>query len=347
MADAVQTPQIETGKFTPRVFSGIQPSGGLTLGNYLGAIKRFVEMQESGIETVYCIVDLHAITVWQDPDKLRHATRELCAGYIAAGLDPQKSILFNQSQVSAHAELGWVFSCVARIGWLNRMTQFKDKAGKNRENASVGLFSYPTLMAADILLYHATHVPVGEDQKQHLELTRDVAAKFNHDFKTDFFPLPEPVIEGVATRVMSLRDGSKKMSKSDPSDMSRINMTDDADTIAKKIRKAKTDPDALPSEAEGLKERPEAKNLVSIYASLADMSVNQVLAEVGGKQFSAFKPMLSELAVAKLSPISAEMDRLMQTPDEIDKILRNGADKARAIASPILDKTLEIVGMVR
>ncbi len=332
---------------TPRVFSGIQPSGGLTLGNYLGAIKRFVEMQENGVESIYCMVDLHAITTWQDPAKLRHATRELCAGYIAAGLDPEKSILFNQSQVSAHAELGWVFNCVARMGWLNRMTQFKDKAGKNREKVSVGLFSYPTLMAADILLYHATHVPVGEDQKQHVELTRDIAAKFNHDYGVDFFPITEPVIEGAATRVMSLRDGSKKMSKSDPSDMSRINMTDDADTIAKKIRKAKTDPDGLPSEAEGLDGRPEAKNLVSIYAALSEKTVDQVLAEVGGKQFSEFKPMLSELAVEKLSPISAEMDRLMQAPDEIDAILRKGAAKARVIADPILQKTLEIVGMVR
>ncbi len=332
---------------TPRVFSGIQPSGGLTLGNYLGAIKRFVEMQENGVESIYCMVDLHAITVWQDPAKLRHATRELCAGYIAAGLDPEKSILFNQSQVSAHAELGWVFNCVARMGWLNRMTQFKDKAGKNREKVSVGLFSYPTLMAADILVYHATHVPVGEDQKQHVELTRDIAAKFNHDYGVDFFPITEPVIEGAATRVMSLRDGSKKMSKSDPSDMSRINMTDDADTIAKKIRKAKTDPDGLPSEAEGLDGRPEAKNLVSIYAALSEQSVDQVLSEVGGKQFSEFKPMLSELAVEKLSPMSAEMARLMQAPDEIDAILRKGADKARVIADPILQKTLEIVGMVR
>ncbi len=332
---------------TPRVFSGIQPSGGLTLGNYLGAIKRFVQMQDSGVQSIYCMVDLHAITVWQDPAKLRHATRELCAGYIAAGLDAEKSILFNQSQVSAHAELGWIFSCVARMGWLNRMTQFKDKAGKNRENASVGLFSYPTLMAADILLYHATHVPVGEDQKQHIELTRDIAAKFNHDYGVDFFPITEPVIEGDAPRVMSLRDGSKKMSKSDPSDNSRINMTDDADTIAQKIRKAKTDPDGLPSEAKGLEGRPEATNLVNIYAALADMSVDQVLADVGGKQFSEFKPMLSELAVATLSPISAEMARLMETPDEIDAILRKGADKARAIADPILAKTLEIVGMVR
>ncbi len=347
MSEAATTPAADNSAFSPRVFSGIQPSGGLTLGNYLGAIKRFVEMQESGMETIYCIVDLHAITVWQEPEKLRRATRELCAGYIAAGLDPEKSILFNQSQVSAHAELGWVFSCVARIGWLNRMTQFKDKAGKNREKASVGLFSYPTLMAADILLYHATHVPVGEDQKQHLELTRDIAAKFNHDYGVDFFPLPEPVIEGAATRVMSLRDGTKKMSKSDPSDMSRINMTDDADTIAKKIRKAKTDPDALPSEVAGLEGRAEAKNLVSIYAALADISVEEALRQVGGKQFSEFKPMLSELAVEKLSPIAGRMEELMQDPGELDRILGDGAARARAIAAPILDRTLDIVGMVR
>ncbi|EBA05230.1 tryptophanyl-tRNA synthetase [Rhodobacteraceae bacterium HTCC2150] len=332
---------------TPRVFSGIQPSGGLTLGNYLGAIKRFVEMQENGIETVYCMVDLHAITVWQDPAALRRQTRELAAGYIAAGLDPHKSILFNQSQVAEHAQLGWIFNCVARMGWMNRMTQFKDKAGKDREKVSVGLFSYPTLMAADILLYHATHVPVGEDQKQHIELTRDIAAKFNHDYGVDFFPMTEPVIEGAGTRVMSLRDGSKKMSKSDPSDASRINMTDDADAIAKKIRKAKSDADALPSEAAGLKDRPEARNLVNIYAGLADMSVEQVLADVGGRQFSEFKPMLAEMAVSKLSPISSEMARLMQAPDEIDAVLRAGADRARAIAAPILEKTYEIVGMVR
>ncbi|MEP3298388.1 MAG: tryptophan--tRNA ligase, partial [Pseudoruegeria sp.] len=324
---------------TPRVFSGIQPSGGLTLGNYLGAIKRFVEMQESGVETLYCMVDLHAITVWQEPEKLRHATRELAAGFIASGLSPEKSMLFNQSQVPEHAQLGWIFNCVARMGWLNRMTQFKDKAGKNKENASVGLFAYPNLMAADILIYHATHVPVGEDQKQHLELTRDIATKFNNDFGVDFFPITEPVIEGAATRVMSLRDGSKKMSKSDPSDLSRINMTDDADAIAKKIRKAKTDPDALPSEAEGLSERPEARNLVNIYAALADQSVDQVLADAGGKQFSEFKPMLVDLAVDKLSPVSTEMARLMQDPAEIDRILGQGARKARAIAAPILDQT--------
>ncbi len=343
MTEAVQT----SSTFTPRVFSGIQPSGGLTLGNYLGAMKRFVDMQEAGThETVFCMVDLHAITVWQDPEKLRRATRELCAGFIAAGIDPQKSTLFNQSQVAEHAQLAWIFNCVARMGWMQRMTQWKDKAGKNQQNASLGLLAYPALMAADILVYHATHVPVGEDQKQHLELTRDVAIKFNHDYGVDFFPVTEPVIEGAATRVMSLRDGSKKMSKSDPSDASRINMTDDADTIAKKIRKAKTDPEGLPSEAKGLEERPEARNLVNIYAGLSGLTVDQVLADVGGKQFSEFKPMLSELAVEKLAPISTEMARLMQEQDEIDKILAHGAGQAREIAAPILRKTYEIVGMV-
>jgi tryptophanyl-tRNA synthetase len=333
--------------FTKRVFSGIQPSGGLTLGNYLGAIKRFVDMQGADYETIYCMVDLHAITVWQDPAELTRNTRELCAGFIASGIDPEASILFNQSQVPEHAQLAWIFNTVARMGWLSRMTQFKDKAGKNRENSSVGLFAYPALMAADILIYHATHVPVGEDQKQHVELTRDIAAKFNHDYGVDFFPITEPVIEGAATRVMSLRDGSKKMSKSDPSDMSRINMTDDADAIAAKIRKARTDPDALPSEAKGLSERPEARNLVNIYAALADRSVDQVLSEVGGKQFSEFKPMLADLAVAKLSPISGEMARLMEQPAEIDKILARGAERARDVAAPILARTYEIVGLVR
>lgn len=343
MNEAVQT----SSTFTPRVFSGIQPSGGLTLGNYLGAMKRFVDMQEAGThETVFCMVDLHAITVWQDPAKLQRATRELCAGFIAAGIDPKKSILFNQSAVAEHTQLAWIFNCVARMGWMQRMTQWKDKAGKNQQNASLGLLAYPALMAADILIYHATHVPVGEDQKQHLELTRDVATKFNHDFGVDFFPITEPVIEGAATRVMSFRDGTKKMSKSDPSDASRINMTDDADTIAKKIRKAKTDPEALPSEAKGLEERPEARNLVNIYAGLSGLTVDQVLADVGGKQFSEFKPMLSDLAVSKLSPISTEMARLMEHQDEIDKILAHGAGQAREIAAPILKKTYEIVGMV-
>jgi tryptophanyl-tRNA synthetase len=332
--------------FTPRVFSGIQPSGNLHLGNYLGALKRFVDWQARDVESIYCMVDLHAITVWQDPKDLQQSTRELCAGFIAAGLDPENSILINQSQVPEHAQLAWIFNCVARMGWMQRMTQFKDKAGKNAQNASLGLFAYPALMAADILVYHATHVPVGEDQKQHLELTRDIAAKFNHDYGVDFFPMTEPVIEGAATRVMSLRDGSKKMSKSDVSDASRINMTDDADAIAKKIRKAKTDPDALPSEAKGLEERPEARNLVNIYAALNEQSVDQVLADVGGKQFSEFKPMLVDLAVAKLSPISTEMARLMQHPDEMDKILSRGSQRARAITAPILRQTYEIVGMV-
>ena len=332
--------------FTPRVFSGIQPSGNLHLGNYLGALKRFADAQNQGVQTLYCMVDLHAITVWQEPADLRHATRELAAGFIASGLDPARSILLNQSQVAEHTQLAWVFNCVARMGWMQRMTQFKDKAGKNAQNASLGLFAYPALMAADILAYHATHVPVGEDQKQHLELTRDIAIKFNNDFVTDFFPITEPVIEGAATRVMSLRDGSKKMSKSDPSDMSRINLIDDADTIAKKIRKAKTDPEPLPLDAKGLEDRPEARNLVNIYAALADMSVDQVMSEAGGKPFSEFKPMLADLAVDKIAPISTEMSRLMQDVTEIDRILADGADRARAIAAPILRQTYEIMGMV-
>ncbi len=336
-----------TQTFPKRVFSGIQPSGGLTLGNYLGALKRFVTAQDQGVETIYCMVDLHAITVWQDPAKLRHATRELTAGFIASGIDPTRSILFNQSQVSAHAELGWLFNCVARMGWLRRMTQFKDKAGKNAEEASVGLFAYPNLMAADILVYHATHVPVGEDQKQHLELARDIAAKFNHDYGVDFFPIVEPVIEGAATRVMSLRDGTKKMSKSDPSDQSRINLTDDADAIASKIRKARSDSDTLPSALEGLEGRPEARNLVNIYAALADMTPEQVIADHGGQGFGAFKPALADLAVAKLSPISQEMSRLMQDVTEIDRILGQGAERANAIAQPILKQAYDIVGLIR
>jgi tryptophanyl-tRNA synthetase len=336
-----------TQTFPPRVFSGIQPSGGLTLGNYLGALKRFVTAQDQGIETIYCIVDLHAITVWQDPAKLRHATRELAAGFIASGIDPKRSVLFNQSQVSAHAELGWLFNCVARMGWLRRMTQFKDKAGKNAEEASVGLFAYPNLMAADILTYHATHVPVGEDQKQHLELARDIATKFNHDYGVDFFPIVEPVIEGAATRVMSLRDGTKKMSKSDPSDQSRINLTDDADAIASKIRKARTDPEPLPETLEGLEGRPEARNLVNIYAALADMTPEAVIAQHGGQGFGTFKPALADLAVAKLAPISAEMTRLMQDVAEIDRILGDGAERANAIAQPILRRAYDIVGLIR
>ncbi|MEQ8923104.1 MAG: tryptophan--tRNA ligase [Roseovarius sp.] len=331
---------------TPRVFSGIQPTGNLHLGNYLGALKRFADSQEEGIESIFCMVDLHAVTVWQEPADLRHATRELAAGFIASGIDPTKSILFNQSQVAEHTQMAWVFNCVARMGWMKRMTQFKDKAGKNAENASLGLFGYPALMAADILVYHATHVPVGEDQKQHLELTQEIARKFNHDFEVDFFPETQPVIEGAATRVMSLRDGSKKMSKSDPSDMSRINLTDDADTIAKKIRKAKTDPEPLPSEKGPLDDRPEARNLVNIYAALADTSVDQVLAEHGGKPFSEFKPVLADLAVDRLAPISTEMSRLMEDVAEIDRILEGGAARARAIAAPILKKTSQIMGMV-
>jgi tryptophanyl-tRNA synthetase len=335
--------------FTPRVFSGIQPSGGLTLGNYLGAIKRFVDMQDEGsFQTVYCMVDLHAITAkLLDPDTLRHNTRELCAGFIASGIDPEKSILINQSQVPEHAQLGWIFSCIARMGWMERMTQYKDKSGKNAEAASLGLLAYPALMAADILLYHATHVPVGDDQKQHLELTRDIAAKFNHDYGVDFFPLTEPVIEGAATRVMNLQDGTKKMSKSDPSDKTRINMTDDADAIAKKIRKAKTDPDPLPDNVDALADRPDARNLVNIYAALADITPQAVLDQHAGSLFGHFKVALSEVAVDKLAPISGEMSRLMDDPTEIDRILRRGADRAREITVPILEQTYDIIGMLR
>lgn len=343
MAEPVQTPQA----FPTRIFSGIQPSGSLTLGNYLGALKRFAQKQDEGIETLYCVVDMHAITVWQDPAKLRQQTREVAAAYIASGIDPKRSILYNQSQVRAHAELAWVFNCIARIGWMYRMTQFKDKAGANSENSSLGLLAYPSLMAADILAFKATHVPVGEDQKQHIELTRDIAAKFNHDYKVNFFPITEPLIEGPATKVMSLRDGTKKMSKSDPSDQSRINLTDDADTIAKKIRKAKTDAEPLPDTIEGLEGRPDAKSLVNIYAALSDRTTADVLTEFAGAQFGTFKPALADLAVAKLGPITAEMNRLMQEPDEIDAILGRGAERAEAISSPILNDVYDIVGMIR
>ena len=342
--------------FKLRVFSGMQPTGNLHLGNYLGALQRWVEMQNTH-ECVYCIVDMHAITVWQNPAELRQAIRDVAAAYIAAGLDTKKSIIFNQSQVSVHAELGWVFNCIARLGWLDRMTQFKEKAGKDKERASVGLYAYPTLMAADILAYHATHVPVGEDQKQHLELTRDIAQKFNSDYADaiiaagfadgQFFPQPAPVIHGPATRVMSLRDGTKKMSKSDASDNSRINMTDDADTIAKKIQKAKTDPDALPSEEAGLAPRPEADNLVGIYAAMAGTTKADVLAQYGGAQVSSFKKALAELAVAKISPIAAEMRRLNADPAEIDRVLADGSRRAAAISRPILDKVKDIVGFIR
>jgi tryptophanyl-tRNA synthetase len=340
---------------TPRVFSGMQPTGSLHLGNYLGAMVRWVEMQSTH-ECIYCVVDMHAITLWQDPKELREATRSVTAAYIAAGLDPKKSILFNQSQVHEHAELAWIFNCVARLGWLNRMTQFKEKAGKDRENASVGLYAYPVLMAADILAYRATHVPVGDDQKQHLELARDIAQKFNNDFHEaifgagfesgNFFPLPEPVIMGPATRVMSLRDGTKKMSKSEASDMSRINMTDDADTVARKIQKAKTDPHPLPASEGELEGRPEADNLVGIYAALANKNKAGVLAEFGGAQFSAFKKALVELAVARIGPVNAEMTRLLGDPAEIDRILADGAGRAAAIASPIVRKVKEMVGFL-
>ena len=329
-----------------RIFSGVQPTGNLHLGNYLGAIRNWVGLQDE-YECIFCVVDLHAITVWQDPAELRASTREVTAAMIASGVDPERNIIFNQSQVSAHAELAWIFNCVARLGWLNRMTQFKEKAGKDRERASVGLYAYPNLMAADILAYKATHVPVGEDQKQHLELCRDIALKFNHDFGAEVFPVVEPLIFGEGTRVMSLRDGMKKMSKSDPSAASRISMTDDSDAIAKKIRKAKTDPEPLPSELAGLRERPEAANLVGIYAALNDSSVEQVLGEFGGKGFGEFKPALADLAVEKLAPIQDETRRLLADTDHVDGVLRKGAERAREIAAPILAEIHETVGFLR
>jgi tryptophanyl-tRNA synthetase len=341
--------------FKQLVFSGVQPTGNLHLGNYLGAIKRFVALQESH-DCIYCVVDLHAITVPQDPAELKSQIREVTAAFLAAGIDPGRHIVFNQSQVSVHAELAWVFNCVARIGWLSRMTQFKEKAGKDRENASVGLYDYPVLMAADILAYRATHVPVGEDQKQHLELTRDVAQKFNSDFAASiaanghgeaFFPITEPLIGGPAARVMSLRDGTKKMSKSDPSDNSRINLTDDADTIAQKIRKAKTDPEPLPSEEAGLAARPEADNLVGIFAALNGTTKAQVLADYGNAQFSTFKGALVDLAVDRLGPIGAEMKRLVADPIYIDGILVDGAGRADAIARETMNAVKDIVGFIR
>ena len=341
--------------FKERVFSGVQPTGNLHLGNYLGAIKRFVEMQASH-DCIYCVVDLHAITVPQDPTELKAQIREVTAAFLAAGIDPKRNIVFNQSQVHEHAELAWIFNCVARMGWANRMTQFKEKAGKDRENASVGLFAYPMLMAADILVYRATHVPVGEDQKQHLELTRDIAQKFNVEFAPwiaergfgeAFFPLTEPLIGGPAARVMSLRDGTKKMSKSDPSDYSRINLTDDADGIAQKVRKAKTDPEPLPSEEKGLEARPEADNLVGIYAALSNRTKAEILAEFGGAQFSTFKAALIDLSVDKLSPITGEMKRLTADAAYIDGVLGDGAERASAIARETLDAVKDIVGFVR
>ena len=328
-----------------RIFSGVQPTGNLHLGNYLGAIRNFVGLQND-YECIYCVVDLHAITVWQDPKELVGNTREVTAAFLAAGIDPKGSIIFNQSQVSAHAQLAWIFNCVSRLGWLNRMTQFKEKAGKHRENASVGLYAYPNLMAADIMAYKATHVPVGEDQKQHLELTRDIAQKFNTDFGVEFFPIVEPLIFGEATRVMSLRDGSKKMSKSDPSDQSRITFTDTADEISKKIRRAKTDPEELPSETDGLKERPEATNLVGIYAALSGQTPADVLQEFGGRGFGDFKPALADLAIEKLVPISDEMRKLMADPGHIDAVLADGAERARALTDPILREIHEIVGLI-
>ncbi|VAW21862.1 Tryptophanyl-tRNA synthetase [hydrothermal vent metagenome] len=340
--------------FVPRVFSGIKPSGDLHLGNYLGAIKRFVPLQETH-QCLYCVVDLHAITVWQDPADLKQATFEVAAAYIAAGVDPKTHIIFNQSQVKEHAELAWIFNCVARMGWMQRMTQFKDKAGKNAQNVSLGLFAYPSLMAADILLYKATHVPVGEDQKQHLELTRDIAQKFNNDFAAsiaqnnldaDYFPLPEPVITGPATRVLSLRDGTKKMSKSEASEMATIYMLDDAQTITKKIKKAKTDPEALPSEPEGLKGRLEATNLVGIYAALADISQQDVLNQYGGQGFGVFKPALAELAVEKLAPIASEMRRLLDDQAQIEAVLKDGAERAGAMAEKTMAEVRRIVGFV-
>jgi tryptophanyl-tRNA synthetase len=341
--------------FPQRVFSGVQSNGNLHLGNYLGAIVKFVELQER-FDCLYCVVDLHAITTPQDPLKLRDNTREIAAAFIASGVDPKKNIIFNQSQVAEHAELAWVLNCIARIGWLNRMTQFKDKAGKDRENASVGLYDYPVLMAADILIYRATHVPVGDDQKQHLELARDIAQKFNNDFSASierngfgeaFFPLPEPLISGPATRVMSLRDGTKKMSKSDASDYSRINLSDDADQIAQKIRKAKTDPDALPSEEKGLEGRPEADNLVGVFAALSERAKSEVLREYGGANFSTFKSALVDLAVAKLSPITAKMRRILEDESYVDGVLRDGSDRARAIARENMNAVKDIVGFLR
>jgi tryptophanyl-tRNA synthetase len=341
--------------FQERVFSGVQPTGNLHLGNYLGAIVKFVALQQR-YDCIYCVVDMHAITVWQDPAELPRAIREVTAAFIACGIDPKKHIVFNQSQVAEHAELAWIFNCIARIGWLNRMTQFKEKAGKDRENASVGLYAYPCLMAADILAYRATHVPVGEDQKQHLELARDIAQKFNNDFSASlqthgygeaFFPLTEPIIQGPATRVMSLRDGTKKMSKSDASDQSRISLTDSDDQIAQKIRRAKTDPEPLPSEEVGLAQRPEAANLVGIYAALVDGTPADVLREFGGAQFSTFKAALIERLVATLGPVRSELTRLLQDPGAIDAVLADGSDRARQIAAETMKAVKDIVGFVR
>ena len=351
-------------EFKQLVFSGVQPTGNLHLGNYLGALQKFVALQDIH-ECIYCVVDLHSLTATLVHEDLATQTRGIAAAYLASGLDPKKSIIFNQSRVPQHAELAWIFNCVARIGWMNRMTQFKDKAGKDRENASLGLLAYPSLMAADILLYRATHVPVGDDQKQHLELTRDIAQKFNNDFSakiaelgigvdmqvgdekvSGFFPMAEPLIDGPATRVMSLRDGTKKMSKSDPSDLSRINLSDDADTIAKKIRKAKTDPLPLPDNVDELKDRPEAQNLVGIYAALSGQTSADILKEFGGRQFSDFKPVLADLAVTKLGPINGEMRRISADPAYVDSVLRDGGERAGAKAEETMKMVHEIVGLL-
>ena len=329
-----------------RIFSGVQPTGNLHLGNYLGAIRNWVRLQ-ADYDCLYCIVDLHAITVFQDPAELRASTLEVAACLLAAGIDPERSIVFNQSQVPAHAELAWIFNCIARLGWLNRMTQFKEKAGKNRENASVGLYAYPTLMAADILVYRATHVPVGDDQKQHLELVRDIAQAFNSTYGVDYFPLVEPLILGAATRVMSLRDGASKMSKSEASDNSRINLTDSPDDMARKIRRAKTDPEPLPGTPAGLEARPEATNLVGIFASLANLTVAETCQKFEGATFSTFKEALTDLAVSELAPITTEMRRLMADVGQVEAVLKAGADRATARAEPILREVHELIGLVR
>ena len=329
-----------------KIFSGVQPSGNLHLGNYLGAIKNFVELQnEKNTECVYCIVDLHAITVKQDPKELKKNIRETTAAFIASGLDYKKSIIFNQSLVPAHSEGSWILSCVARMGWLNRMTQFKEKAGKDKEKASVGLYIYPTLMAADILLYDATHVPVGEDQKQHLELSRDIANKFNIDFNSpNFLVAPEPLIQKNFARIMSLKDGTKKMSKSDPSELSRINLNDNSDQISNKIKKAKTDSKPLPDNENELSERPEAENLLGIYSCLSDQSLNETINQFSGKNFSAFKEKLINLVVDKISPISIEINKLSKDEKFIDQVLTEGAEKASQIASKKINNLKKIIG---
>ena len=329
-----------------RIFSGVQPTGNLHLGNYLGAIRNWVALQKD-YDCIFCIVDLHALTVPQDPAQLKAQTREVTAAYIAAGIDSERCVIFNQSMVAGHAELAWLLSCLTPLGWLNRMTQFKEKAGKQRDEAGLGLYAYPVLMAADIILYKATHVPVGEDQKQHLELSRDIAGAFNRRYGVEFFPLPEPMIFGAATRVMSLRDGTKKMSKSDASDYSRINMTDDAETIALKIRKAKTDPLPLPETVKDAEARPEADNLLGIYAALADISREQAVAQWAGKNFSEFKAALAELSSEVLGKICGEMRRLMADPGYIDSVLKRGAERANAIAQPHLDEVFDIMGLLR